>query len=95
MKIEKFEIYTNDCNFEDFLITSLISRNRSFAIYISSKQSTLSVNYAKEKNDNVVAIIENTNFDTSAVVLDLSISQTFNIFSSSASFFFYMNHTKL
>ena len=37
MKVEKFETYTNDYNFEDFLIASLISRNRSFAISIFSK----------------------------------------------------------
>ena len=74
MKIEKFEIYTNDCNFKDFLIASLISRNRPFAISIFSKQSTSSMNYAKKKDDDAVAIIENTNFDTFAVVLDLSIS---------------------
>ena len=95
MKIEKFEIYTNDCNSENLLIASLIFRNRSFAINILSKQSTLSMNYAKKKNDDAVAIIENTNFDTSAVVFDLPVSQTFDIFSSSTSFFFYMNHTKL
>ena len=74
MKVEKFETYTNDYNSEDSLIASLISRNRPFAINILSKQSTLSVNYAKEKNDDAVAIIENTNFDTFAVVSDLSIS---------------------
>ena len=73
MKVEKFEIYINDCNSEDSLIASLILRNQSFAINIFSKQSTLSVNYTKKKNDDVVAIIENMNFDTSAVVLDLSI----------------------
>ena len=53
------------------------------------------MNYVKKENDDVVAIIENTNFDTSAVVLDLSISQIFDIFLLSTSFFFYMNHTKL
>ena len=74
MKVEEFEIYTNDYNFENFLIASLILRNRPFAINIFSKQSTLSVNYAKEKDDDAVAIIENTNFDTSAVVFDLPIS---------------------
>ena len=74
IKIEKFEAYTNDYNFEDFLIASLILRNRSFAINILLKQSTLSVNYAKEKNDDAVAIIENTNFDTSVVGFDLSVS---------------------
>ena len=74
MKIEKFEIYTNNYNSEDFLIALLISRNRSFAINIFFKQSTLLMNYTKKKNDDAVAIIENTNFDTSAVVLDLSIS---------------------
>ena len=95
MKIEKFEAYTNDYNFEDFLIASLIFRNRSFAVNILSKQLTLSVNYAKKKNDDAVAIIENTDFDTSVVVPNLSISQIFNIFLSSTSFFFYMNHTKL
>ena len=94
MKIEKFEIYINDYNSENSLIASLISRNRPFAVNISSKQSTLSVNYAKKKNDDVVAIIENTNFDTSTVIFDLSISQIFNIFFSSTSFFFYINHTK-
>ena len=95
MKIEKFEVYTNDYNSENSLIASLIFRNRFFAISIFSKQSTLSMNYAKKKNDDAVTIIENTNFDTSAVVPDLSISQTFDIFFSSASFFFYINHTKL
>ena len=73
MKIEKFEIYTNNYNSEDFLIASLILRNRSFAISIFSKQLTLSVNYAKEENDDAVAIIENINFDTFAIVLDLSV----------------------
>ena len=73
MKIEKFKIYTNNCNFEDSLIASLIFRNRPFAINILPKQSTLSVNYAKKKNDDAVAIIENTNFDTFAVVPDLPI----------------------
>ena len=95
VEIEKFEAYINDCNFEDSLIALLILRNRSFAINILPKQSTLSVNYAKKKNDDAAAIIENTNFDTSAVVSDLSILQIFDIFSSSASFFFYINHTKL
>ena len=37
IKIEDIEIYTNDCNSENFLIVSLISRNRSFAISIFSK----------------------------------------------------------
>ena len=74
IKIEKFEIYTNNCNFENFLIASLISRNRLFAINIFSKQLTLLINYAKKKNDDVVVVIENTNFDTFAVVFDLSIS---------------------
>ena len=49
VKIEEFETYINDYNFEDFLIASLISRNRSFAVSIFSKQSTLSMNYAKKK----------------------------------------------
>ena len=95
VEVEEFETYTNDCNFEDFLIASLILRNRPFAISISSKQSTLSVDYAKKKNDDAVAIIENTDFDTFIVVFDLSVSQIFDIFLSSVSFFFYMNHTKL
>ena len=95
MEVEEFKVYTNDCNFEDFLIALLILRNRSFAINISSKQSTLSMNYTKKEDDGAAAIIENTNFDTSAVVFDLSISQTFDIFSSSTFFFFYINHTKL
>ena len=95
MKIEKFEIYIHDCNSEDFLITSLIFRNRFFVINILSKQSTLLMNYAKKKDDDVVAIIKNTNFDIFVVVFDLSISQIFNIFLSSTFFFFYMNHTKL
>ena len=73
MKFEKFETYTNDYNFEDFLIASLISRNRSFAINILSKQLTLSVNYAKKKNDDVIAIIENIIFDTFTIVFDLLI----------------------
>ena len=80
MKIEKFKTYTNDCNLENFLIVSLIFQNRSFAINILLKQSTLSMNYAKKKNDDTVALIENTNFDTFAVVFDLSISQIFDIF---------------
>ena len=95
IKIEKFEIYRNDYNSEDSLIASLIFWNRLFAINILSKQSTLSMNYAKKKNDDVVAIIENTNFDASVVIFDLSISQIFDIFFSSMFFFFYMNHTKL
>ena len=74
MKIEKFETYINDYNSEDFLIASLISRNRFFAINICSKQLILLMNYVKKKNDDAVAIIENTNFDISAVVFDLSIS---------------------
>ena len=37
MKIEKFKTYTNDYNFEDFLIVSLIFRNQSFTINILSK----------------------------------------------------------
>ena len=36
-KIEKFEIYINDYNFEDSLIALLIFRNRPFAIRIFSK----------------------------------------------------------
>ena len=95
MKIEEFKIYINDCNSEDFLIASLIFRNQSFAIIIFLKQSILSMNYAKKKNNDAVAIIENTNFNTSVVVLDLSILQTYVIFSSSASFFFDINQTNL
>ena len=74
MKIEKFEIYTNDCNFEDFLIASLILRNRPFVINILSKSSTLLMNYAKKKNNDAVATIENTNFNISIIVFDLSVS---------------------
>ena len=37
MKIEKFEIYINNCNSEDSLIALLIFRNRSFTINILSK----------------------------------------------------------
>ena len=95
VKIEEFEVYTNDYNFEDSLIASLILRNRPFAINKFSKQSILSMNYIKKKNNDAVAIIKNTNFDTFTVVLDLSILQIFDIFPSSASFFFYTNHTKL
>ena len=73
MKIEEFEIYINNYNFEDFLIISLIFRNRSFVINILSKQSTLSMYYAKKKNDDAVAMIENTNVDTFIIVFDLSI----------------------
>ena len=72
IKIEKFGIEINDCNSEDFLIVSLIFRNRPFTIF--SKQSILSMNYAKKKNNDTVAIIENTNFDIFVVVSDLSIS---------------------
>ena len=32
------------------------------------------MNYAKKENDDVVAIIENTNFNTFVIVFDLSIS---------------------
>ena len=32
------------------------------------------MNYAKKKNDDAVAIIENTNFDISAIIFDLLIS---------------------
>ena len=32
------------------------------------------MNYAKKKDNDVIAIIENTNFDIFTVVLDLSIS---------------------
>ena len=74
IKIEDFESYINDYNFEDSLIVSLTFRNRSFAIKIFLKQSTLSMNYAKKKYNDVVAIIEITNFNTSVVVLDSSIS---------------------
>ena len=95
MKVEKFEIYTNDYNSENFLIALLIFRNQLFARNISSKQLTLSMNYAKEKDNDAVVIIENTNFDISTVVFDLSISQIFDIFLSSTFIFFYMNHTKL
>ena len=37
VEIEKFETYTNDYNSENFLIISLIFRNRSFAVNILSK----------------------------------------------------------
>ena len=37
LKVEKFETYTNNWNFEDFLIVSLILRNRPFAVSILSK----------------------------------------------------------
>ena len=49
MKIEKFETYINDYNSENFLIVSLIFRNRPFAVNIFSKQSTLLMNYTKKK----------------------------------------------
>ena len=93
--IENFETYTNDCNFEDSLIALLIPRNLPFAVRIFSKQLILIMNYVKKKNNDAVAMIENTNFNMSAIAFVLSISQTFNIFSSSAFFFFYMNYTKL
>ena len=74
MKIEDFKTYINNCNFENSLIILLIFRNRSFAMRIFSKQSILSMRYAKKKNNNVVAIIENTNFDTFVVAFNMSIS---------------------
>ena len=95
MEIEEFKTYTNNYNFKDFLIVSLIFRNRLFAVSIFSKQSTLSVNYAKKKNDDIVVIIENINSDTSAVVLNLLVLQIFDIFLSSTFFFFYINDTEL
>ena len=95
MKIENFEIYINDCNSESSLITSLILWNRFFAMKIFSKQLTLTMNYMKKKDNNVVAMIENMNFNTFVIAFALSIPQTFGIFSSSTSFFFYMNHTEL
>ena len=62
MKIENFETYIDNCNFENSLIVSLIFRNRSFAIKIFLKQSILSMKYVKKKNNDAVAIIENINF---------------------------------
>ena len=73
MKIEKFKIYTNVYNSKNFLIVSLILRNRPFAINIFSKQSTLLMNYMKKKNNDTIIIIENTNFDTFIVIFNLSI----------------------
>ena len=73
MKIENFKTYTNDCNSKHFLIASLICRNRYFALKIFSKQSTLSMNYAKKKNNDAVITIENTNFNIFLDVLDVSV----------------------
>ena len=57
VKVKKFEIYTNDCNSKNSLIAFLIFRNQIFTIKILSKQSILSMNYTKRKNNNVVAMI--------------------------------------
>ena len=73
IEIEDFETYINNCNTENSLIVSLISRNRLFAIRISFTQSTLTMNYVKKKDIDIIAMIENTNFNTSAVALVLLI----------------------
>ena len=95
IKIENFESYTNNYNFKNSLITSLIFRNRLFTIKTFSKQAILSINYRRRKKNDVIAIIENTNFNMFIAVFNILISQTFNIFFSSTFFFFYINHTKL
>ena len=91
IEVEEFEIYMNDCNLENFLIALLIFRNQSFAMMIFSKKST-SMNYEKEMNDDEIIMFEKTNINVLAAAFNSLVNFSFNIFLSSTSFFFYMNH---
>ena len=65
IEAKEFEIYTNNCNLENLLITLLILRNRSFAIMIFIKNIIMIINYAKKLNNKDFAISEKLNADVS------------------------------
>ena len=50
------------------------------------------MNYEKEINDDKIVMFEKTNINMFFVVFNSFINLSFNIFSLSISFFFYMNY---
>ena len=90
---QKFEVYINDYNFENFLIVFLIFRNQSFAIIISLKKLTLLINYKEEINNDEIIIFKKRNINVFTTAFNSFINLSFNIFLSSI--FFYMNYIQL
>ena len=56
------------------------------------RNAIMTINYAKESNDEDFAISEKSNINAIIIASKSLINQSFDIFSSSASFFFYINH---
>ena len=95
VETKKFETYANNCNSENSLIAFLIFRNRSFAIMMLVRNAIKKMNYAKESNAEDVAMFKKSNVNVFVVAFKSIVNKSFNIFSSSTSFFFYMNHIRL
>ena len=87
---ENFENFNHFYNSKNVQITSLTLRNRLFAIIILINSSNLSINHFK-KNDE----LSTRNISTNSQEFKLNVNRSFDIFSSSTSFFFYLNHTQL
>ena len=90
IKKKNFEIFNYFYNSKDVQIMFLTFKKRSFAIIISINSSNLSINYF-EKNDE----LSTRNISTNLQRFKSDVNRSFNIFSSSTSFFSYLNHTQL
>ena len=87
---EDFEIFNHFYNSKDVQIASLTFKNRSFAIIILTDSSNLSINHFKENDE-----LSTRNISTNSQKFKLNVNHLFDIFSSSTSLFFYLNHIQL
>ena len=91
-RIEKknFKIFNHFYNSKNVQITSLMFKDRSFTIIISINSSNLLINHFEESDE-----LNTRNISTNSQKFWSDVNHSFNIFSSSTSFFFYLNHTQL
>ena len=90
IKKKNFEIFDHFYNSKNVQIMSLTLRNRSFTIIISINQSNLLINHFEESDE-----LSTRNISTNLQKFKSDVNRSFDIFSSSTSFFFYLNHTQL
>ena len=87
---EDFEIFDYFYNSKNVQIAPLTFKNRLFAIIISINSSSLSINHFKENDE-----LNTRNISTNSQRFRSNINHSFDIFSSSTSFLFYLNHIQL
>ena len=90
IKKKNFRIFDHFYNSKDVQITSLTFKDWSFMIIISINSLNLLINHF-EKSDE----LNTRNISTNLQKFKSNVNRSFNIFFSSTSFFFYLNHIQL